>query len=89
MPVVLLLQALRKRHATIIRRDTAVILHTAIPVFLQRRVRQWHHSSPQKTQSTISTTSTTLSRLNNFGLNLGVCEKYVTTQPTWSPVPAY
>ena len=43
----------------------------------------------QKTQSTISTTSTTMSRLNNFGLISGVCEKYVITQPTWSPVPAY
>ena len=43
MPVVLLLQALRKSHATIIRRDTAVILQTAIPVLPQRRVRQWHH----------------------------------------------
>ena len=43
MPVVLLLQALRKSHATIIRRDTAVILHTAIPVLPQRSVRQWHH----------------------------------------------
>ena len=43
MPVVLLLQALRKSHATIIRRDTAVILHTAIPVLPQRSVRQWHY----------------------------------------------
>ena len=33
MPIVLLLQALRKSHATIIRRDTAVILHTAIAGF--------------------------------------------------------
>ena len=43
MPVVLLLQALRKSHATMIHRDTAVILHTAIPVLSQRSVRQKHH----------------------------------------------
>ena len=71
MPVVLLLQALRKSHAAIIRRDTAVILHTAILVLPQRSVRQLHH---RKLKAPKVLPSTTMSRLNNFGLNSGVCE---------------
>ena len=35
MPVVLLLQALRKNHATITCRDTAVTLRVAMRMFLQ------------------------------------------------------